>query len=181
MLSSGKDVLFPEGVVPVTNRIVSGAGLRRLAAPRVETGVVRVFATLVALTALFLAFGFRTVKRQMLRVAVTDEQIRSAGFGARALPWGRLDQFKLRYYGTRRGRSRESSGGFMQLTLKGAGATMTLESSIDGFEYIAWRATKAARENGVSLDSASAGNLLELGIDADADQPAPQIKAPPDL
>ena len=57
MLSSGKDVLFPEGVVPVTNRIVSGAGLRRLAAPRVETGVVRVFATLVALTALFLAFA----------------------------------------------------------------------------------------------------------------------------
>ncbi len=69
----------------------------------------------------------------------------------------------------------------MQLTLTGAGATMTLESSIDGFEYIAWRATKAARENGLSLDPASAGNLLELGIDADADQPAPQIEAPPDL
>ena len=64
----------------------------------------------------------------------------------------------------------------MQLTLKGAGASMSLESSIDGFEYIAWRATKAARENGVSLDPASAGNLLELGIDADQDQPAPQIK-----
>ena len=130
-----------------------------------------------ALTALFLAFGFRTAKRQVLRVAVTDEEIRGAGFGTRALPWGRLDQLTLRYYGSRRERSRESSGGFMQLTLKAAGATMTLESSLDGFEYIAWRATKAARENGVSLDSASAGNLLELGIDADADQPAPQIKA----
>ena len=130
-----------------------------------------------ALTTLFLAFGFRTVKRQMLRVAVTDEEIRAAGFGTQALPWGRLDQLKLRFYGTRRQRNRESSSGFMQLTLKGAGATMTLESSLDGFEYIAWRAAKAARENGVSLDSASAGNLLELGIDADADQPAPQIKA----
>ena len=153
-------------------------GLSVLASASSSITIVIIFG---ALTVLFLAFGFRTVKRQMLRVAVTDEEIRSAGLGTRALPWGRLDQLKLRYYGTRRQRVRESSGGFMQLTLKGAGATMTLESSIDGFEYIAWRATKAARENGVSLDSASAGNLLELGIDADADQPAPQIKAPPDL
>lgn len=153
-------------------------GLSVLASASSSITIVIIFG---ALTALFLAFGFRTVKRQVLRVAVTDAEIRAAGFGTRALPWGRLDRLKLRYYGSRRQRSRESSGGFMQLTLKGAGATMTLESSIDGFEYIAWRATKAARENGVSLDSASAGNLLELGIDADADQPAPQIEAPPHL
>ena len=147
-------------------------GLSVLASASSSITIVIIFG---ALTVLFLAFGFRTVKRQMLRVAVTDEEIRGAGFGTRAMPWGRLDQLKLRYYGARRQRSRESSGGFMQLTLKGAGATMTLESSIDGFEYIAWRATKAARENGVSLDPASAGNLLELGIDADADQPAPDL------
>ncbi len=148
-------------------------GLGVLASASSSITIVIIFG---ALTALFLAFGFRTVKRQMLRVAVTDEEIRGAGLGARALPWDRLDQLKLRYYGSRRQRVRESSGGFMQLTLKGAGATMTLESSIDGFEYIAWRATKAVRENGVSLDPASAGNLLELGIDADTDQPAPHTK-----
>ena len=162
--------------------IRSGAGLAVglgvLASASSSTAIVIIFG---ALTALFLAFGFRTAKRQMLRVAVTDEEIRGVGFGMRALPWGRLDRLKLRYYGTGRQRIRESSGGFMQLTLAGAGATITLESSIDGFEYIAWRATKAARENGISLDSASAGNLLELGIDADADQPAPQIEPPPDF
>jgi hypothetical protein len=150
-------------------------GLSVLASASSSITIVIIFGTL---TALFLAFGFRTVKRQMLRVAVTDEEIRGAGLGRQALPWGRLEQLKLRYYGSRRQRVRESSGGFMQLTLKGAGATMTLESSIDGFEYIAWRAVKAARENGVSLDPASAGNLLELGIDADADQPAPDTKGP---
>jgi hypothetical protein len=58
---------------------------------------------------------------------------------------------------------------------------MTLESSIGGFEYIAWRAAKAARENGVSLDPTSAGNLLEIGIDADEDKPAPEIKATRDF
>ncbi len=153
-------------------------GLSVLASASLSITVVIIFG---ALTVLFLAFGFRTVKRQLLRVAVTDEEIRGAGLGTHTLPWSRLDQLKLRYYGTRRQRVRESSGGFMQLTLTGAGATVTLESSIDGFEYIAWRATKAARENGLSLDPASAGNLLELGIDADTDQPAPQIEAPPDL
>ena len=85
---------------------------------------------------------------------------------------------KLRYYGRRRPRNRESSGGFMQLTLKGADTSVTLESSLEGFEYIAWRAAKAARENGVGLDPTSVGNLLELGIDADEDGPAPDIEAP---
>jgi hypothetical protein len=133
------------------------------------------------LTALFLGFGLRTMKRHVLKVAVTNDGICSTGFGTREMPWRALDRLRLRYYGTRRQRVRESSGGFMELTLGGAGASMRLESSIDGFEYIAWRAAKAARENGVSLDPASAGNLLELGIDADEDQPAPQIKGPLEL
>ncbi|MFQ5959731.1 MAG: trypsin-like peptidase domain-containing protein, partial [Alphaproteobacteria bacterium] len=57
MLSSSKDILFPEGVHPVTNRIVNGARLRSLAAPRVEVGVVRLLAALVALSALFLSYA----------------------------------------------------------------------------------------------------------------------------
>jgi hypothetical protein len=85
---------------------------------------------------------------------------------------------KLSFYGTRRQRSREAGGGFMQLSLKGAGTSLSLESSIEGFEYIAWRAVKAARENGVDLDPTSAGNLLVLGIDADEDGPAPDTEAP---
>ncbi len=131
------------------------------------------------LTALFGGFAYRTLRRHLLRVAVTAEAIHGSGPGARALPWGKLDLVKLRYFGSRRQRSREAGGGggFMQLTLEGAGASLTLESSIEGFEYIAWHAAKAARENGVGLDSASAGNLLELGIDADEDGPAPEITA----
>ena len=128
------------------------------------------------LTALFGGFAYRTAQRHLLRVAVTAEAICTSGLGARELPWGSLDLLKLSFYGTRRQRSREAGGGFMQLTLKGAGASLSLESSIEGFEYIVWRAAKAARENGVGLDPASAGNLLVLGIDADEDGPAPDIK-----
>ena len=147
-------------------------GLGVLANAPSSPTIIIIFA---GLAILFLVFGIRTLKRQMLRVAVTDEEICSAGLGTRVLPWGTLDGLTLRYYGTRRRSTRESTGGFMQLTLKGAGASMTMESSIGGFEYIVWRAVKAARENGVSLDPASAGNLRELGIDADEDQPAPRI------
>ena len=139
-------------------------------------GSVTVIVIFGGLTALFGGFAYRTLRRHLLRVALTAEAIHGSGLGTREVPWGKLDLVKLRYFGTRRQRQRETGGGFMQLTLEGAGASLTLESSIEGFEYIAWRATKAARENGVGLDPTSAGNLLELGIDADEDGPPPDIK-----
>lgn len=130
------------------------------------------------LSALFLVFGLRTMRRQVTQIAVDDRGIQSAGFGTRAVPWDALEQLKLRYYGTRRQRNRGEGEGFMQLTLRGAGTSVVLESSVDGFAYIAWCAAKAARENGVSLDPTSAGNLLDIGVDADADHPAPPIDMP---
>ncbi len=153
-------------------------GLGVLASAPESVTVIVIFGSL---TALFIGFAYRTMQRHLLRVAVTNEEICSHGLGTRELSWPSLQQLKLSYYGTRRQRGREHSGGFMQLTLKGADASMTLESSIGGFEYIAWRAAKAARENGVSLDPTSAGNLLDLGIDADEDKPAPEIKAARDF
>ena len=82
-----------------------------------------------------------------------------------------LERIKLRYYGTKR--QERGRGGFMQLTLKGGGASLACDSGIEGFRYIAWRAAKAARDNGVSVDPASAGNLLALGLDADGEAPPP--------
>ena len=157
----------------VRSGIGLSVGLGVLVSAPPSTTIIIIFG---AFTALFLVFGVRTVQRNILRVAVTKEELCSAGFGTRVMRWKALDRFKLRYFGSRRQRTRESSGGFMQLTLKAADASVTLESSIDGFEYIVWCAAKAARENGVALDPTSAGNLLELGIDADEDQAAPKIK-----
>ncbi len=149
-------------------------GLGVLASAPVSVMVVVIFG---GLTALFGGFAYRTLRRHLLRVAVTTEAICGSGLGTLELPWDELGLLKLRYYGTRRQRNREDGGGFMQLTLKGAGASLTLESSIEGFEYIAWHAAKAARETGIDLDPISAENLLELGIVADEDGPAPEIKA----
>ncbi len=120
---------------------------------------------------LFALFALRTAQRQLLKVAVTDEEICNAGIWTRAISWNDLERIKLRYFGTKR--DDRGSGGFMQLTLNGGGTSFTIESSLEGFDYIAWRASKAARENGLSMDATSAGNLLAIGLDADGETPPP--------
>lgn len=141
-----------------------GVGVGVLATVPLTPAIVIIFG---GLTGLFLVFGLRTVQRQLQQVAVTDSAISSAGLVTQTLPWPALEQVTLRYYGTRRQR-REGGSGFMQLTLRGAGALLRVESSIDGFEHIAREAARAAARNGVALDPTSAGNLLGLGIDADS-------------
>ena len=145
-----------------------GVGLAVLLFVPLSTVIILVFG---GLTVIFLVFGLRTVQRQLMQVAVTDEKIDCRSFTAKSLAWSELDRLKLRFYGTRR-QAREGGGAsFMQLTLKGAGTAMTFESSLLGFDWITWRAARAARDRGLDLDSASANNLLNLGIDADSAPP----------
>jgi len=124
------------------------------------------------LTLLFLVFGLWTVNRHMAAIDVTDEHIACRGLVSKYLPWSALDRLKLRYFGVRR-QSKSSASGFMQLTLRGGGIRLTFESSLEGFEFIAWRAARAMRDNAAALDPTSAGNLLALGIDADGEGPPP--------
>lgn len=152
-------------------RAVSGmlVGFGVLLSVPPSPAIVAVFGSVAGLCSFF---GYRTVQRHMTRVAVTDSEICNADFGTRVMAWGELERLKLRYYGTRR--QTDGKGGFMQLTLQGAGAKITYESSLESFNYVTWRAVKAARENGVSVDPTSAGNLLTLGFDADSDTPPPE-------
>ncbi len=124
-----------------------------------------------SITALFAYFAYRTVQRHMTRVAVTDKEIRDTGFGTRVMAWSNLRRIKLRYFGTKR--QQRSSSGFMQLSMRDGRTSLTYDWSLDGFDYIAWRAARALRENGVSMDPASAGNLLTMGFDADGEMPPP--------
>ncbi|MCG8358974.1 MAG: hypothetical protein MI920_25695 [Kiloniellales bacterium] len=124
------------------------------------------------ITVLFGLFGMRTLQRHITKVAVTEEEICNAGVVTRILSWTDLERFKLRYYGTKK--QHRGEGGFMQLTLGGGGSSLTYESSIEGFRFIAWRAAKALRENGASMDPTSAGNLLAIGLDADGERPPPE-------
>lgn len=118
-----------------------------------------------ALAGLFAVFGLRTAHRHSLKVAVSDDEIACRGATTRVIPWAEIDEMNLRYFGTRRSKWRPLGSGFMQLTLKGAGAAMTFESSIEDFDWLAGRAAAAMRARGLSLDPASTSNLIELGID----------------
>ena len=141
-----------------------GVGLGVLISVPPAPAIVAVFG---GITLLFLIFGLRTVQRQLVQVAITSDGIRAAGLISRSVSWRTLDRLALRYYGTRR-QQREGSGGFLQLTLRGGGTSMRLESSIEGFDEIVRQAAIAAQANGVSIDPTSAGNLLDLGVDADS-------------
>lgn len=127
-------------------------------------------------TALFGYFAYRTIQRNLTRVAVTDTEICDVGLHTRVMAWGDLQWLKLRYFGTKR--QARAQGGFMQLKLKGGGRSLTYDSGMEGFDYVAWRAAKAIRENGFSMDPTSAGNLLSLGVDADQETPPPEVCRP---
>ncbi|GGF32262.1 hypothetical protein GCM10011611_43050 [Aliidongia dinghuensis] len=110
--------------------------------------------------ALLLAFGVRTILRGRSRILVDDDAITVEGPRARRIAWPALAGLKLRYFSTRRDRKR----GWMELTLTGPGATLTIESQIEGFETIVRRAARAAAESGLAVDPSTEGNLAALDI-----------------
>ncbi len=152
-------------------RAVAGlaVGLGVLLSTPLSPAIVTIFGSW---SALFGYFAFRTVQRNVTRVAITDTEICDVGLRTRVMAWADLQWLKLRYFGTKR--QARAEGGFMQLKLKGGGRSLTYDSGMEGFDYVAWRAAKAIRDNGFSMDPTSAGNLLSLGVDADQESPPPE-------
>ena len=146
-----------------------GLGLVALAAGPANTVVLVLFAGIVVLFGLF---GLKTLQRHLTRVALSHQGVACKDLRTRTIFWPELNELKLRFYGTKR-RSPGDRSSFLQLTLAGAGTSFTLESSLEDFNLVAWRAAKAARENSLSIDPTSAGNLLGIGVDADSDDPPP--------
>ena len=122
---------------------------------------------LVPLVLLFLAFGVRTWLRSVAVIAVTARDISLSAPWHASLAWQNLKAVRLNYYSTRFDRS----GGWMQLMLKGAGgpdgATIRLDSTLEGFSDIARQAAVAARTARVELSEATKNNFSALGIPVD--------------
>ena len=152
-------------------RAVAGlaVGLGVLLSTPLSPAIVAIFGSW---SALFGFFAYRTVQRSLTKVAVTETEICDVGLRTRVLAWGDLQRLKLRYFGTKR--QTRAEGGFMQLKLKGGGRSFTYDSGMEGFDYVAWRAAKAIRDNGFPMDPTTAGNLLSLGVDADQETPPPE-------
>ena len=135
-----------------------------------------VWAIFGTIGSLFGIFGLRTLQRQFSVFSLSDEGITCRDYRTRRITWRDLENLKVRFFGARR-RATKDRLAFLQLTLEGGGVRLVLESSLESFEYVTWRAARALRDNQKSSDSTTAGNLLAIGIDADSAGPPPPIDA----
>jgi len=115
----------------------------------------------------FVLFAARTAQRHVTIIEVDNDGIHARGPLGGSIPWDHLAQVRLNYYSTRRDRGL----GWMQLRLKGTGAgeTVRLESTLDGFDEIAERVAGVARRKGIGMTDTTVANFLALGIDAESE------------
>jgi hypothetical protein len=116
---------------------------------------------------LFVLFAARTAQRHMTIIEMDNTGIYARGPLGGSIPWEHLAQVRLNYYSTRRDRGL----GWMQLRLKGTGAgeTVRIESTLDGFDEIAERVAAVARKRGIGMTDTTVSNFLALGIDAETE------------
>src|SRR5262245_55092849 len=105
----------------------AGIGVALTAGPLliVPSGSVAVW-ILGALALLFLSFAARTALRHATRIEFGEDRISLFGPGQASFPWEALAAVKLSYYAT----ASDRQGGWMQLTLRGAGGgTIRIDST----------------------------------------------------
>ncbi len=115
---------------------------------------------LVPLAVLFAVFAFRTWGRGRTQIEWDDSHLSISGSGRASLGWSELASLKLAFYAT----SRDRTGGWMQLTLRGGGTTVRADSGAENFQAFAARAATAALDAGLSLDAATRTNFAALGV-----------------
>ncbi|MBI1244664.1 MAG: hypothetical protein GC202_06630 [Alphaproteobacteria bacterium] len=115
---------------------------------------------LVPLAVLFAVFAFRTWTRGRTAIEWDDSHLSISGTGRASLPWTELVSLKLAFYAT----SRDRTGGWMQLTLRGAGTTIRADSGAENFQAFAARSAAAALALDLPLDAATRTNFSALGI-----------------
>ncbi|MEQ9350679.1 MAG: hypothetical protein RII27_09125, partial [Alphaproteobacteria bacterium] len=121
---------------------------------------------LLTLTTVFALFAARTIIVHRTRVEMDDVGIAAFGLRRRAIPWSEVRDVALKYYSTRRDRRR----GWMQMTVRGSGQSLKLDSKIDGFDRIVRRVGQAAAANDVELSEITAANLYAFEQDDDDDR-----------
>lgn len=126
-------------------------------------------APLLAGAALFGVFALRTGQRRFQRIAVDATGIRQHGPLGRAIRWDQVETVGLSYYSTRRDRQ----GGWMQLTVRGAGRRIAVESTLDGFDRVAAAVAAAVRGRGLPVSEATRDNFVSLGHAVDPPRPSP--------
>ncbi len=138
----------------------AGAGILLTAGPLALVNPTPALAYVMGgLALLFALFAARTAIRHLTTIRLTSTGIRALGPFAAAIEWAELTKVELRYFSTRRDRTK----GWMQLRLRGRGIGLRLDSNVDAFESIAARVIDEARAHGVGLDDSTRANLAAIG------------------
>jgi hypothetical protein len=113
---------------------------------------------LTALAGLFVAFAWRTLRQHFTEVEVDGAYLRWRAFRQDCIAWKDLQLVALRHYSTRRDRS----GGWMQLTLRGGGRRISIDSTIEGFPTLLARVMAEARAAGIAMGDRTLANAEAL-------------------
>ena len=158
----------------------AGAGASVCLAPPLLLEVAAAAAyALVAVGTIFAAFGLRTLVRNLTRIELSRTGIRAVGPAPRSIRWDELSAMRLAFYTTRRRRKDDArmdmkpSRDWMELKLRGPRQSISVDSSIGGFEAIVDVAYGAAMGRKLALNDVTRANLDALGF-------APGESGPPD-
>jgi hypothetical protein len=116
-------------------------------------------AVLGVLAAIFAVHGARTWLRSTTRIVVDEEGISSRGPRTASVRWSELERMSVDYYSTRR----DGSKGWMQMRISGGGASVRLDSTLEGFASVVRRAASEADKRAIVLPPATQANLAALG------------------
>ena len=119
----------------------------------------------VVLTALFAAFGLRTLLRARSEYRLTEAGLlrTNAGPGGRretGIAWAELSGLTLRFFPLRRDRS----DGWMQLTVRAPGGRLSIDSTLEDFDAIAEAALAAGLRNELPMTQTTLANFRALGF-----------------
>jgi len=119
----------------------------------------------VALIVLFAAFGARAWLRAQAEYRLTEAGLlrTNAAFSrkvATGVAWAELSGLTLRFFPLRRDRS----DGWMQLTVRAAGARLSVESTLENFDAIAEAALTAGLRNDLPMTQTTLANFQALGF-----------------
>lgn len=119
----------------------------------------------VVLTVLFAVFGARTWLRGRTEYRLTETGLLRTnaalrGQAATGIAWSDLSGLTLRFYPLRRDRSE----GWMQLTVRGAGVRLSIDSTLEDFDAIAEAALAAGLRNDLPMTQTTLANFRALGF-----------------
>lgn len=135
------------------------AGLQLFASPQSV-----IFVLLTGLSLLFAWLAASTAWRQQIEIELDHAGIvqtsRWRSGWRRVVPWSDIASVSLRYFSTRRDRSQ----GWWQLTIRGHGGQVRVDSGLTGFPSLVRLALAAADRNGAATSEVTRANAAQIGL-----------------